>query len=175
MNIKEALLKEHSKSQTLKIVTYIGNDKKLFSELITLMLTAEYRIAQRAAWPVSCCIEKNKDLVKPWFGKMIKKLNQENIHDAIKRNTLRVLQDIDIPEKYCGKLYNICYAFLHSIQEPIAVRAFALTVLTNISKKYPELKTEVLHSAESLLHCGIPALESRCKQAIKKLKTFSFT
>jgi hypothetical protein len=170
MNIKEALLQEHSKTQMLKIVAYVGNDKKLFSELIALMLTADYRIAQRAAWPVSHCVQKNPTLIKPWFGKLIKHLEAENIHDAVKRNTLRILQDTDIPEKYCGKLYACCYAFLQSIKEPIAIRAFALTVLVNISKKYPELKREILHSAESLLHCGIPALESRSRQAGKALK-----
>jgi hypothetical protein len=52
MNIKEALLQEHSKKQCLKIVAYVSDDKKLFTELITLMLTAEYRIAQRAAYSV---------------------------------------------------------------------------------------------------------------------------
>jgi len=171
MNIKEALLKEHSKTQMLKIVAYVGNDKKRFAELITLMLTAEYRIAQRAAWPVSYCIENNTDLINPWFAKMIKKLGEENIHHAIKRNTLRVLEFVDIPEKYCGTLYDISYAFLHSIKEPIAVRVFALSVLGNISKKYPELKTEVTHSTESLLHCGIPALESRSKRVLKQIKT----
>jgi hypothetical protein len=41
MNIKEALLQEHSKAQMQKIVAYIGNDKKRFAELITLMLTAD--------------------------------------------------------------------------------------------------------------------------------------
>ena len=97
-------------------------------------------------------------------------MENKNIHDAVKRNTLRVLQNIEISEKYCGKLYDSCYTFLHSIKEPIAVRSFALMVLTNISKKYPELKTEVLHSAESLFQCGIPALESRSRQTIKQLK-----
>jgi hypothetical protein len=170
MNIKEALLKEHSKTQMQKIVAYVGNDKKRFAELITLMLTAEYRIAQRAAWPVSYCIEANKDLIKPWFAKMIQKLQEQNIHDAIKRNTLRVLDFVDIPEKYCGTLYDISYAFLHDLKEPIAIRVFALSVLTNISKKYPELKTEVIHNAESLLHCGIPALESRSRIVLKQIK-----
>jgi len=169
MKIKEALLKEHSKVQMQKIVAYVGDDKKRFAELITLMLTAEYRTAQRAAWPVSYCIEAHKDLIKPWFAKMIKKLGEENIHDAIKRNTLRVLEDVGIPEKYCGTLYDISYAFLHDLKEPIAIRVFALSVLANISKKYPELKTEVIHNAESLLHCGIPALESRSKKVLKQL------
>jgi hypothetical protein len=169
MKIKEALLKEHSKTQMQKIVAYVGDDKKRFAELITLMLTAEYRTGQRAAWPMLYCIENNKDLIKPWFSKMIKKLGEKNIHDAIKRNTLRVLEDVDIPEKYCGTLYDISYAFLHNLKEPIAIRVFALSVLANISKKYPELKTEVIHNAESLLHCGIPALESRSKKVLNQL------
>ncbi|HKC69629.1 MAG TPA: hypothetical protein VKG26_15435 [Bacteroidia bacterium] len=147
MNIKEALLKEHSKTQTLKIVAYVGNDKKLFAELITRMLTAEYRIAQRAAWPVSYCIEAHAGLIKPWLSKMIKKLGEKNIHNAIKRNTLRVLADVDIPEKHCGTLYDISYAFLHDLNEPIAIRVFALSVLANVAKKYPELKKEVIHNA----------------------------
>jgi hypothetical protein len=53
MDIKQALMKEHSKAQMLKIVAYIGDDKKKFAELMTLMLTAEYRVAQRAAYSVS--------------------------------------------------------------------------------------------------------------------------
>jgi len=170
MNIKETLLQEHSKSQMLKIVAYIGNDKKLFAELMPLMLTADYRVTQRAAWPVSYCVQKNPLFLTPWFDKLIKNLNTKKIHDAVKRNTLRILQNVDVPEKCCGELYDVCYKFLHSIHEPIAVRAFALTVLTNISKKYPELKTEVMHSAESLLQCGIPALESRSRQALKELR-----
>ena len=170
MNIREALIKEHSKRQCNRIVDYVGNDKKRFAELIILMLTDEYRIAQRAAWPVSYCIQKNDRLIQPWFGKMINKLQELNIHDAIKRNTLRVMQDLCIPEKHCGVLYDICYAYLHSIKEPIAIRVFALSVLSNIAQKHPELKIEVIHDAENFLHCGIPALESRSRKVLKQFK-----
>ena len=173
MNIREALLQEHTKAQMLKIVAYVGSDKKRFAELMKLMLTDEYRVAQRAAWPVSHCIDTDKALLKPWLGKMIKKLTEKDIHDAIKRNTLRVLQDVDIPMAYCGALFDICYLYVHSLKEPIAVRAFSLSVLENISKKYPELRTEVVHDAESLLHCGIPALESRSRKIIKAIKKVS--
>jgi hypothetical protein len=171
MNIRQALLQEHSKNQMLKIVAYVGNDKKRFAELMNLMLTNEYRIAQRAAWSVSSCIEKDGTLVEPWLAKMIANLHSKDLHDAVKRNTLRVLQEIDIPEKYAGVLFDACSTYLHNLNEPIAVRAFSLSVLANISKKYSELKTEVMHSAESLLRCGIPALESRSKKVLKQLKS----
>lgn len=169
MNIRESLLQEHSKAQMLKIVDYIGNDKKKFAKLMTLMLTAEYRVAQRAAYPVSYCVEKYPTLIKPWFGKMIKKMGDKTAHDAIRRNALRILEDIDIPEKYCGELYEISNRYLHDIKEPIAVRAFSISVIYNIAKKYPDLKSEVKHNAESLLHCGITALESRSRKVLKQL------
>ena len=173
MNIKEALLQEHSKKQCLKIVAYVGDDKKLFAELITLMLTAEYRIAQRAAYSVSYCVQKHPTLIKPWFGKMRKKMSDKQAHDAIRRNALRILEDVDIPEKYCGLLFEISNNYLHDINEPIAVRAFSISVMFNIAKKYPDLNNEVKHNAESLLHCGIPALESRSRNILKQIKNLS--
>jgi hypothetical protein len=172
MDIREALIQEHSKAQMLKIVAYIGNDKKKFAELMTLMLTAEYRVAQRAAYPVSYCVKTHPALISPWFGKMIKKMGDKTAHDAIRRNALRILEDIDIPEKYCGELFEISNHYLHDIKEPIAVRAFSISVMYNIAQKYPDLKNEVKHNAESLLHCGIPALESRSRNILKQIKNF---
>ena len=96
-------------------------------------------------------------------------MGDKTAHDAIRRNALRILEDINIPEKYCGELFEITNNYLHDIKEPIAVRAFAISVMFNIAKKYPDLKNEVRHNAESLLHCGIPALESRSRKALKQL------
>jgi hypothetical protein len=170
MNIREEILKEHSKKQCLKIVDWVGDDKKRFAELIYLMLNDEYRVAQRAAYPVSYCVQKHPELIKPWFGKMIKKMGDRKAHDAIRRNALRILEDVDIPEKYCGELFELSNHYLHDLKEPIAVRAFSISVMHNIAKKYPDLNTEVKHNAESLLHCGIPALESRSKNILKEIE-----
>jgi len=96
-------------------------------------------------------------------------MGDRTAHDAIRRNALRILEDIDIPEKYCGELFDLSNNYLHDIKEPIAVRAFSISVMFNIAKKYTELKTEVKHNAESLLHCGIPALESRSRKVLKQI------
>ena len=53
MNIRKALLQEHSKPQTMRIVKYIGTNKDHFKELINLFLNEEYRITQRASWAVN--------------------------------------------------------------------------------------------------------------------------
>ena len=50
MNLREEILKEHSKTQCNKIVNWIGNSQKRFNELFELFLNDEYRVTQRAAW-----------------------------------------------------------------------------------------------------------------------------
>lgn len=169
MDLRSEILREHSKKQCLKIVKWVGNDKNRFAELMNLMLHDEYRIAQRAAWPVSYCVEEFPSLMRPWFGRLIKKMGDKKAHDAIRRNALRILEDVDIPEKYCGILFETSNNYLHDLKEPIAVRAFSISVMANIAKKFPELKPEVKANAESLLHCGIPALEARGRNTIKAL------
>ena len=170
MKLREEILKEHSKKQCQKIVRWVGDDKKRFAELIYLMLHDEYRVAQRAAYPVSYCVQNYPELIKPWFGKMIKKMGDKKAHDAIRRNALRILENVDIPEKYCGQLFEISNNYLHDLKEPIAVRAFSISVMYNIAKKYSDLIIEIQHNAESLLHCGIPAMESRSKNILKEIK-----
>ena len=169
MKIQEALLQEHTKTNRQKIVNYVGADKKRFAELMELMLCAEYRLAQRAAWSVSYCVQRHKSLIDPWLEKMIQKLQEENIPDAVRRNSLRILQDMDIPERYAGSVYACCFRFIHTAKEAIAVRAYSLSIAAAIARTFPELKTELLHSAESLLHCGIPALEARSRAVCKQL------
>jgi hypothetical protein len=169
VNLRETILEEHSKKQCLKIVAWVGDDKKRFAELMRLMLEDEYRVAQRAAYPVGYCVQKQPGLIKPWFGRMISKIRQKNIHDAVRRNALRIFEEVDIPEKYCGVLFDLSNQYLHDLSQPVAVRAFALSVMSNIACKYPDLKQEVRLNAESLLQCGIPALESRGRRSLREL------
>ena len=65
MDIREALLEEHSKSQRNKIVKYIGTDKKKFAELMRVFFGNENRMTQRAAWPLSYSVAEHPELITP--------------------------------------------------------------------------------------------------------------
>ena len=169
MKLRKQILKEHSKRNCNKIVNWVGNDKNNFAELMNLMLYDEYRVAQRAAYAVSFSVREHPALIKPWFGKMIKKMGDKTAHDAIRRNALRIFEDVDIPEKYCGILFEMSNNYLYDLKEPIAVRAFSISVMYNIAKKFPDLQNEVKINAEGFLHCGIPALEARGRNTLKAL------
>ena len=143
MNLREEILKEHSKAQCTKIVQWVGDSQQRFDELFQLFLHDEYRVVQRAAWPVSYCVIAHPHLIKKNFAKLIKSLQQPNLHDAVKRNTVRLFQDIDIPKKYQGAVMDICFGYVASVNEAVAVKAFSLTILGKLAKQYPEIIPEI--------------------------------
>src|SRR3972149_3193992 len=134
MNLESEILKEHSKKQAVKIVQWIGNNKKRFAQLMQLFLEGEYRVVQRLAWIVSLCAEQHPALVKPWLSRMIKKAQEKGVHNAVQRNVVRVLQFVELPTPLQGPAANLCFHFLQSPEAPIAVKAFSMTVLANIAK-----------------------------------------
>jgi hypothetical protein len=169
MNLKDVLLEEHSKAQCNRIVAYIGADRKKFAILMDLFFNGEYRIAQRAAWPMSYSVHAHPELIGPYLDKMIKLLGKDGQHNAVTRNTLRLLQDIYIPKKLHGRLMNNCFEFIQSNDTPVAIKAFSLTVLQNLSKDYPEISAELKYIIQDRWEHETPAFHQRAKRILKKL------
>lgn len=169
MKLREAILKEHSKKNTLLIVKYIGDDKNKFAELMHLLFNNEDIIAQRAAWIVSYCAERHPHLVTPYLKQVIEVLGKE-VHNAVKRNMLRILQNLPIPGKYFAKLVNHGFHLLVSANEPVAVKAFSMTVLCNICKYEPHLANELKLIIEDQLPFAGNGFKSRGKKILRQLK-----
>jgi hypothetical protein len=171
MDIKTELLKEHSKSQTNKIIKYVADDKLKFKELINLFFNGEFVVKQRAAWPLSYVAIEHPELIKHYFSKLTLQLSKTENHPSINRNILRIFEEMDIPEKHHGNLIDLCLKFIVDIKQPIAIRAFSITVAVNISKNYPELKRELLLILDELKkYPQQPAITVRIRDAMKKLK-----
>ena len=167
LNLREEILKEHSKANCTKIVKWVGTSQQRFDELFTLFLNDEYRVVQRSAWPVSYCVEAHPELIKKHWPVLVKKLQQPNLHHAVKRNSIRFIQQIDIPKKYQGSIMDICFNYVASSTEPVAVKAFSLTVLKNLSKLYPEILPEIKLIIEAQMPHQTAAFKVRAKAFLK--------
>ena len=170
MKLRDTILKVHSKANCEKIVKWIGDDQKKFDELFYLFLNDEYRVVQRAAWPVSCCVEENPAFIKKHFTNLLQNLNKPGIHVAVKRNTVRLLQFVSIPEKFHGQVMDICFRFISAPEEPVAVKAFSLTLLNNLARQYPEIKKEIKLVIEDRWDYETPAFKSRARKILKEFK-----
>jgi hypothetical protein len=163
MNIKEALAAEHSRKQCDQIVKYISNNKERFAGLMNLFFDGEYRITQRAAWPMSYCVKNYPDLIRPYLNRLINNLYEKGLHDAVIRNTLRLLQDIEIPKKYHGKLMDTCFGYVQSNLIAPAIKAFSLAILQNLSNQYPDIIPELKLIIRERWEHETPAFRSRAK------------
>ena len=170
MNLREQLLKEHSKTNCNRIVKWIGSNQQHFDELFNLFLHDGYRVVQRAAWPLSFAVIGQPQLVKKHLSKLIKNLQKPVLHDAVKRNTVRLLQEIDIPEKFHGEIMDTCFRYIASPDEAVAVKAFSLTILENLSHQYPEIKNELKLLIEERWDYETAAFHSRAKKILKSFK-----
>lgn len=169
MNWSKEILKEHSKKQCDKIVSYVGNDPERFTQLVEVFLQGPYRITQRAAWPLSNCVEKHPELLRPHWNKILAFVGKPDIHDAVKRNVLRMFQFVQVPKVYQGRTADICFTFLADTKEPVAIRAFAMTVLANIAREVPELKNELIPIIEDQLPYASAGFLSRSRKVLKQL------
>jgi hypothetical protein len=168
-NLREQILKEHSKAQCTVIVNWVGANQQRFDKLFELFLNDEYRVVQRAAWPVSYCVIAHPNFITPHWGSLIKKLQQPNLHNAVKRNSIRLLQDITIPKKHQGQIMDICFKYVESPAEAVAVKAFSLTILGNLAKQYPEIIPEIKLLIEEQLGRQTAGFKSRAKMFLKEV------
>lgn len=164
MDIRSALTSGQSKANTEAIVKYIGGDAGRFAELMEIFLEGEYRLTQRAAWPISVCAETHPELIAPYLNKLVDLLPRRDIHNAVKRNIVRLLQFVEIPKKLIGKVFSHCIDLINDPNEAIAVRSFALTVAGNIANGNADLLNELRLIAQNAVEGTTFAFRVRFKR-----------
>ena len=166
MDVRQELMAIHSKRQAMAIVEFIGDDAQRFAELMKLFFAGEYRLTQRAAWPMNYCAERRPELIHPYLPKLLDCLERDDVHDAVKRNVVRLLQYIEIPRRLMGKVYAICVDLVNDAYEPVAARAFALTVAARIAKSEPDLMKELRLIVRKHLPHTTAAFQKRAREIL---------
>ena len=163
MDIRALLTTGHSKEITDRIVKYVGADAYRFSALVFIYLAGPDHITQRAAWPLSNVLMSHPSLIDPHLGKILKLAKKPGIHDAVKRNTMRLLQFIKIPKHYHEEVINLGFNFLTDSNQPVAIKVFSMSVLADLITGIPELKTELRLILEDQLPYSTAGFQSRAK------------
>lgn len=169
MNLREEILKEHSKAQCAKIVKWVGSSQQRFDELFSLFINDEYRVVQRSGWPLSYCVIDHPSFISKHWKALINNLKKTNLHNAVKRNSIRLMQDLEIPEKFHGDVMDICFRFLESPKEALAVKVFSMSVLGNLAAIYPDIKPELKLVIEEQLPHQTAGFKSRAKKVLKMI------
>jgi hypothetical protein len=167
--IKEEILFSYSKENTIRVARLINRDEALFCELIKIFSDSkDIDLAKRAAWVLSHCVRKNPYLINPYIKKLIKVLNKPSQHDAIKRNGLKALELTSIPENHFGKIAEICFRFISSGKEAIAIKAYSIGILDKIGDEIPEIRQELKLVLQELMPYESAGFKSRARKVLSK-------
>ena len=90
----------------------------------------------------------------------------DDVHIAVKRNVIRLLQFVDIPKRYEGRIFEVCYALLDDPNEAVAVRCFSLSVAAKIAKDSPELMDELRLVATKYPQVATAGFRSRARRVL---------
>ena len=161
MNIREQLLLIHSKENSQKIAAYIGKNLKRYTALWEMVQHDDPPIPQRGSWVLDHCPMSYTSDIKTFVPEMIDLLELP-VHDAVKRNLVKILAQADIPEDRSSSLFDHCIDWIIDAKTPIAIKAHCMDIAANIAMPFPELleelkvviKDQMEHGSKGLLVAG---------------------
>lgn len=168
MNLEEALAQEHSLVQAQKISVWAIESKANLKRLMQAFFGKNKSAVQRASWSASKAFELKPEWFDVYIPQLIACLHKP-IHGSVRRNSLRMLQHMQIPESHKGELIEIVFTLLADSTTESAAKAFGMSVACNIVQEYPELGKELKILIEDQLPFATPSFKSRAKKIIKKL------
>jgi hypothetical protein len=170
MNIKDALTAEHSKKQTLRIAAYACKSKTNFAELMKIYFSPDRVLAQRASWAVSVAALRSPEHIRPYLKKIISHLQKKENHDAVIRNGVKILENIEIPKSLMGAAADLCFRLMRDPAKAIAIRCYAMTTLSHLAQVEPELKNEIMLVINDQLPFAGSGFRSRARRTLKELE-----
>ncbi len=168
--IQECLDAGHNKALRDDIVSYVGHSKTRMKELMIYFFHEKWRYNQRSAWAIGEIGTNYPKLIYPYLEKMLANLDIAS-HNAVIRNTMKVISEIDIPEKLEGEIFDRSMKYLEDAKAPVAVRCYSINILENIAANYPELQEDLVAVLKEHLPHGSAGLKYRCRRAIKRFST----
>jgi len=168
MNIREQVLAEYSNENAAAVAAFAVSGKARFKQLMDCYFSEDDKLSQRAAWSVGKAVMLNKKVFTPYLGRLHEHLLAPGKHPAISRNAGKVLSEVDIPEDLHGPIMNTCFQLIERPQAPIALKAYAITILQKLAGFYPEILPELKLIITENWDNETPAFRSRGKRVLSK-------
>lgn len=151
------------------MISYMESHPENFNEAITLAMTDKQPYSWRAAWVLWSCMKNNDQRIRKYVNKIIGILPERKENQQ--RELLMILQRMELTGNNESKLFDVCIKIWEKTSNNPSLRLNALKLLITISKKHPNLLTEVKVLTES--HYTDSLSISARKSILKLTKNFA--
>jgi hypothetical protein len=150
-----------------EVVKEVLANPSLFGDLLEGMVSQDPIIRMRAADAVEKITSKHPELLQPYKSKIIQqvsKIEQQEVRWHVAQLFSRLLLTHGERRGAVGILNN----FMKDKSK--IVRTFSMQALADIAEKDTELRAPIIEKLEELTKTGSPAMKSRGKKVLAKLK-----
>jgi hypothetical protein len=170
----ENLLYDASKQAIVNCSIIIEANSELFEEMLEKSLSQTPKISCRATRVICELLIKDGSLAVPYFKRILNVLPEVK-DESLVFNLLRifVLSPLPKDEDDLGWLAKICFDWLDTNVQRIAIKAYSLDILERIAGIYPEITPELTAIIKSQMPHLSPGFQSRGKKVLKNLKKFN--
>ncbi len=164
-SILSLLQRPVSKSEATFVANMFIDHPDKIPELIDYIKFNDLKITMRASWILGTLWEIEPQLLRNHQYTLVQiVLSTES--DSVRRNLLRIIETMPLPDEFLGSLFDICLKWTKSEQFAIAVRAFSMQVLYRICCLEPDLTSEVMEQINLITEFGSPGLKHRSKKLL---------
>jgi hypothetical protein len=150
------------------VINAAGDNEEIISYISKLVINGPEPIPMRASWALEGIDLKFPHRVNPFIKSLIKSIRTCK-HSGTRRNILKLLTRKTIPEDQQGHLINYCFEWLVDKAEPVAVKVYAMQIIMNHSKEYPELKQELKEILEEQYELSSPGFKSKANHIFRSI------
>jgi hypothetical protein len=160
-----------SRNMIDEIANSVYDDISNFERVFDLIFDTDEKVAWRAAWACEKIIQKFPELIDNHKIKKISDLALSTKHNGLHRLSLSILNSVPISEILNVELINSCFEWMISSNQPIAVQALSLKLLSKYCTIEPQLIPELIAYLENFETEQLsPGMISCRKNALKVLK-----
>ena len=168
MEIREFLELKSSRLNADFLADKIEEDTDIFDLVWDVVLEDSDPVSMRAAWSLVIFSKKHPYFIESRFPDIVEILPKVKSTGVI-RCLLNMLTLAPVPENQSGFLFDYCIGVIESASSEIAHKAYAMTILYNISEVETELKPELIALLETQLHDESSGVGARAMILINKL------
>jgi len=157
------------------IATSAMDNPAFIAKLLGYSYSDDRKLSFRASWTLSRVFDKNPEMINPYLGDIVEKLNSLD-NESTQRSFLRIVSLTDISRlslKHHGILADHCFKALNSGFSAIAIKAYSMEIIYRLALIYPELANELSASISMLQGEGSAGIKARGKIILGKLAEIS--
>ena len=170
-DLKELVVRMMSRLEAEFVANIAIEKPAVFKKLLDFSITEEKKLAFRSSWILTKVCDKYPELMDPYIPDIITRLNGFD-NESVQRSFLKIISSKDINQidvRFHGILADYCFLKLNSGLTAIAIRAYVMDILYNLSTIYPEIANELVPAIMLLTEEGSAGIVARGKMILKKL------